>query len=66
MTGGITDGEEDRLVFFFGFLKRFLAPGIPVYRIPGVLQEVRTFFVDQVIIGSMVFFAGLNHSVLLY
>jgi hypothetical protein len=47
MTGGVTDGNEDGFVLFFGPLESVLTPGVPVHRIVGVLEEVRTLFVDQ-------------------
>ena len=51
VTGGITDGEEYRLIFFAGFLARFLAPRIPIHGIVGVLQQVWTLLVDQSVGG---------------
>jgi len=43
MAGGIPDGKKNRLIFLFSFLESLLPPGIPVYRILGMLQKVRTF-----------------------
>ncbi len=37
--------------------ERFVSPGIPLYRIVGMLKEVGALFVDQVI---CVFFLGLH------
>ena len=41
VAGRVADGEEDRLVLGPGALEGFLAPGIPVHRVVGVLEEVR-------------------------
>jgi hypothetical protein len=49
MARGITDGEEDWLVFVTGFFKSLFAPGIPVHWIVGVLLEVRAFFRNQMV-----------------
>jgi hypothetical protein len=40
MTGGVSDAEEDRLVFGFSFCERFFAPWIPVHWFVGVLKQV--------------------------
>jgi hypothetical protein len=50
VTGGIPDAEENRFALLFRLLESFLAPGIPVHRIVGVLQKVGTRFVDQSIL----------------
>jgi hypothetical protein len=49
VTGGIPDAEEDRFVFPAGFFERGFPPRIPVYRITGVLKEVRGIFVRELI-----------------
>jgi hypothetical protein len=54
MTGAIAHAQQDRPVFGTGFRQRFLAPGIPVHRVVGVLPQVGTGFVDQTI-GMLVF-----------
>jgi hypothetical protein len=46
VTGGITDTQQDRFVFTLGLGKCFLAPGMPVNWIVGMLQEIRTGFID--------------------
>jgi hypothetical protein len=51
MAGSITDAYEDRLVFIPCFLQSFLTPGKPVYRVMGMLQKIRTRFVDECIGG---------------
>jgi len=43
VAGGIAYGEEDGLVFPFGFFKCLITPGIPVYRVICMLQQVRDF-----------------------
>ena len=40
VAGRVADREEDRLVLRPGLLQRLLAPGIPVHRVVGVLQQV--------------------------
>jgi hypothetical protein len=49
VTGSITDTYEDRFVFGPGPFQRFVPPGIPVYRIMGMLKQVRTRFMDQMV-----------------
>jgi|GEM_PF-2429659 len=46
VAGGIAYGEEDGLVFPFGFFKCLITPGIPVYRVICMLQQVRGFLMD--------------------
>ncbi len=41
MAGGVADGEEDRLVFGLRLGERVIAPGVPIDRVLGVLEEVR-------------------------
>ena len=41
MTGGITDGQEHRLIPHARFLEGFLPPRIPVYRVMGMLSPPR-------------------------
>lgn len=45
VAGTVTDTEENGLFFFFCFSKSFFSPGVPVYRVMGVLEEVRGFFI---------------------
>jgi hypothetical protein len=45
----IADAQQDRLVFGARSGQRFLAPGIPVHRIVGMLQQIWTGFVDQAV-----------------
>ena len=49
VAGGIADGKKDRLVFAASFIESFVAPGVPVDGIVGVLLEVRAFLGDQMI-----------------
>src|SRR3990172_10645374 len=47
VAGGIADGEEYRLFLSFGPLECFRAPRIPVHRIIGMLQQIRTFLLGE-------------------
>ena len=49
MASRITDTQENGFILAPRFFKRFLAPGIPVYRIELMLQEVRRFFPGQAV-----------------
>jgi hypothetical protein len=49
VTGGVTNGEKDGLVFLSGDIKSLLAPGIPVYRIMGMLEEIGALFGEETI-----------------
>src|SRR5690606_9916864 len=49
VAGGIADGQKDRLVLPLRLFKGLLAPGIPIHRIVGVLQEIWGFFTDQTV-----------------
>ncbi len=49
VTGGVADGEEDRLVLGSGPGEGGLAPGIPVHGIFRVLEKVGAFFEDQAV-----------------
>jgi hypothetical protein len=46
VAGGVADAEKDRLIFLPGLLKGLLSPRVPVNRVVGVLQEIRTALVD--------------------
>ena len=45
VAGGVSDAQENRLVFLPGAGQRLLAPGIPVDRIVCVLEEIGGGFV---------------------
>ena len=47
MAGGITDREKNRLLLPACFGKGFLAPGIPINRVVGVLEKVGRFFLGE-------------------
>jgi hypothetical protein len=49
MTGGITDGQQDRFIVVAGLGQSFFIPGIPVHWVVSVLQKVRASCVYQVI-----------------
>ena len=51
VASGVTDTQEDWLVFFFGFLQCFFVPGIPVNWVIGVLEEIGALFADKAIGG---------------
>ncbi len=46
VTGGIADGEKNRFILLFGPGKGFFTPGIPIHRVIGVLQQIRTLLPD--------------------
>jgi len=46
MAGGIAYGKEDGLIFCLGFVKSFVTPWKPVYRVMGMLQKIRRFLMD--------------------
>jgi hypothetical protein len=50
VAGGISDGQKNRLVFSFCSFKGFFIPGIPIYRVCGMLQQIRAGFVYQAIV----------------
>ena len=47
VTGGIADADKYRLIFIHCSFQRFLAPGIPVYRIMRMLKQIRTCFAGK-------------------
>ena len=47
MAGGIADRQQDRLVLGARFDQRLRAPGIPVHRVGGVLQEIGAGFARE-------------------
>ncbi len=47
VAGGVADGKKDGLVLAARLIERLGAPGIPVHRVVGVLQQVRTLFVGK-------------------
>ncbi len=49
VAGGITDTHQYRQVFLTSLLKRFFTPGMPVHRIVGMLQQIRTALEKQAI-----------------
>ena len=49
VAGGVADGKEDGLVFAARLFERFVAPGIPVHGIVGVLEQVGTLLLGQTI-----------------
>ncbi len=51
VAGGVADGQEDGLVLRLGRGEGGLAPGVPLDRVVGVLQQIGAFFVDQAVGG---------------
>jgi len=49
MTGEVTNGEEDRLVFLACLREGILTPGIPIHRIVGVEEKIWTLRVNQAV-----------------
>ena len=49
VTGGVADAQEDRFVFLLGPLERLSSPRVPINRILGVLEQVRTRFFSEAI-----------------
>ena len=49
VAGAVTDAQKDGLVLRPGFGKGLLAPGIPVHRVFGVLEQVRAGLMFQMI-----------------
>jgi hypothetical protein len=43
MTGAVSNAHENEFIFVSRFLKSFIAPRIPIYRIVRVLKQVGTF-----------------------
>lgn len=48
VAGRVADGKKDWLVFLLGFLKSLIAPGMPIDRVIGVLEEIRRTFREAV------------------
>ena len=40
MAGGVANAQEDRFVFGLRFSQGFFTPGVPVYRVVGVLEKI--------------------------
>jgi hypothetical protein len=61
MAGTVTYAYQQHFVFVAGLLQGFGRPRLPLNRIVGVLQKVRTAFVDEAIgcfHGNMIFYVG--------
>ena len=60
----VADTEQDWFVLLLRLLQGFFAPRIPIYRVMGVLQEVRAGLVDEpigmFILGCRV--CGIGHD----
>ena len=49
---GVTDGEEDGFMIFLGLLEGILTPWVPIDGVMSMLEEVRAFFVSELIFKS--------------
>jgi hypothetical protein len=49
MASRVTDAEKDRLIFLACFFECFVTPRIPIDWIVGMLLQIWTFLVDQVV-----------------
>jgi hypothetical protein len=49
MTCRIAYTQKDGLIFSSGFFQSIWPPGIPIDRIMGVLEKIRTGFIDQTV-----------------
>jgi hypothetical protein len=49
VAGGITNGKKNRFPLLFCPGKGLLSPGIPVHRVMGMLEQIWTLFMNQVI-----------------
>ena len=49
VTGGVADGEEDGFPLLLSFGKGFLAPGIPVHRVFGMLAQIQGALAGQMV-----------------
>ena len=47
VAGGVPDRQEDRLAFLLGLGESRRRPGVPVNRVPRMLQEIRTLLVNK-------------------
>src|ERR1051326_7128234 len=47
VASGVTDAEQDQLVFFSCAFERFRSPCVPINRIVGMLQQIWASLVDQ-------------------
>src|SRR6185437_12336496 len=59
VASGIADREQDGAIFFIGKLQGFRSPGIPVYGVVGMLQQIRAGFVNKTI-GTAVILRSIH------
>jgi hypothetical protein len=57
MASTVADADEHELILPFRFFEGFVIERNPFYRIPGMLQKVRTAFLDE-IVADFIFFIG--------
>src|SRR4051794_14232341 len=50
MASRIADAEEDRFIFAARLLERVVAPGVPIHRVMGVLQQIRRLLACEAIV----------------
>jgi len=53
ITGGIANGDQNRLIFLPRLGKRFLTPRIPVNRVMRVLEQIRAARINKPICSGM-------------
>jgi hypothetical protein len=56
VTGGVADGQEDRLAAGFGFLEGFGPPTVPMDRVVLVKEKIRAGFLGEAIGAHLFFF----------
>jgi hypothetical protein len=49
VTGGVSDGKKDGLVFLFRLSECRFTPGEPIDRIVDMLEQVRAFFSGEMV-----------------
>ncbi len=49
VTATVANGEEDQAVFSPRPFKSLIRPGIPIYRITGMLLQIKAFFILEVV-----------------
>jgi hypothetical protein len=59
VAGRIANADEHHFIFGYGLLEGFRIPCMPVNRVVGVLQKIRTGFVDQLVWRNI---TGLDHA----
>jgi NADPH-dependent 2,4-dienoyl-CoA reductase/sulfur reductase-like enzyme len=58
VAGGIANTYDDGLIFFLGFFEGFFTPGIPVHRVIGMLEKIRTGGMGKTVLHVFAGFTG--------